>query len=252
MPLGKNITKLQIRKNDSNFVHEVSGLDAREISDIEFEQLEDAFDFGGVLFLCNQDLRPSNLIRFSKRFSELEKHVRHEYAMFSYSEILLSDMKADNRTISSAYAGDDWRLDLCFMREPARMANLYAIEIPRNDDGDLLGDTPFASGLDAYNSLDRGLRKSLENKKCLMQYNRRQEEKRIQRSHDHPRPPMTEEQKAKTPNIWQPIFRTHPTTDCKAIYANKVTSFQIEGNSEADPLSVIQKPQSHVTRPENI
>ena len=77
------------------------------------------------------------------------------------------------------------------------MAVLYAIEVPYDDCGNALGDTLFASGFDAYDTLDPKLRNELEGKHCFMQYNRRQEAKRLERIHDHPRPPMTEEQKAK-------------------------------------------------------
>lgn len=250
---NKKSTNFQIRADANSFVHEALGLDVREISDIQFDQLERSFDHGGVLFMRNQDLQTADLVAFSRRFGELESHVRHEYAMPDYPEVhVLSNIKKGNKTIGSAYAGDDWHLDLCFMREPARMAVLYAIEIPHDDDGNVLGDTLFASGSDAYDTLDRDLRNRLENKKCLMQYNRRQEDKRLQRLHDHPRPPMTDEQKAKTPDIWQPIFRTHPNTGRKAIYANKVNTFRIEGMSEEESLPIIHRLQKHVTKPENV
>ncbi|MEE2933165.1 MAG: TauD/TfdA family dioxygenase [Pseudomonadota bacterium] len=242
-----------MRTAANSFVHEVQGLDVKEISDIQFDQLERWFDHGDALFMRNQDLQTSDLVTFSRRFGELQGHVRHEYAMLGYPEVyVLSNIKEGNKTIGSAYAGDDWHLDLCFMREPARMAILYAIEIPHDDDGYLLGYTLFASVSDAYDTLDKDSRNRLENKICSMQYNRRQEEKRIQRLHDHPRLPMTDEQKAKTPDIWQPIFRTHPNTGRKTIYANKVNTFRIEGLSDKVSLPIIQSLQKHVTQPEKV
>ncbi|HAA93559.1 MAG TPA: taurine dioxygenase, partial [Rhodospirillaceae bacterium] len=179
---AKSPSSFEIRSGDNSFAREVIGLDVKKITDQQFEELETAFDFGGVLFLRDQEIDPEDLVDFSKRFGEPEAHVRQEYALPGFPEIhVLSNIKDGEKTIGSAYAGDDWHLDLCFMKAPARMAVLYAIEIPHDDDGNVLGDTLFASGADAYDTLDPDLRDSLEGKKCLMQYNRRQEMKRLER-----------------------------------------------------------------------
>lgn len=249
----KSAPSLEIRASENTFAREVVGLDVKSITDEQFAELEQAFDYEGVLFMRGQNLEPEDLVAFSERFGELEEHVRQEYAMPGYPQIhVISNIKEGEKAIGSAYAGDDWHLDLCFMKEPARMAVLYAVEIPHDDDGNVLGDTLFASGSDAYDTLDAELRQQLEGKKCLMQYNRRQEAKRLARMHDHPRPPMTEEQKAKTPDVWQPVFRTHPKSGRKAIYADKANAFRIEGLSEEESAPVLQRLQEHVTRPENV
>lgn len=246
-------TKLDIRAGDGTFAREVVGIDVKTLDDDQFGALENAFDEHGVLYLRGQEFEPQDLVNFSKRFGDVEAHVRQEYSLPGCPEIhVLSNIKDGDRTVGSAYAGDSWHLDLSFMKVPARMAVLYAMEIPHDDDGNVLGDTLFASGADAYDTLDPTLRDELEGKRCFMQYNRRQEAKRLERLHDHPRPPMTEEQKAKTPDIWQPIFRTHPNSGRKAIYANPANTFCIEGMSEEDSTPILQKLYDHVYRAENL
>ena len=94
---NKKSTNFQIRADANSFVHEALGLDVREISDIQFDQLERSFDHGGVLFMRNQDLQTADLVAFSRRFGELESHVRHEYAMPDYPEVhVLSNIKKGN------------------------------------------------------------------------------------------------------------------------------------------------------------
>jgi taurine dioxygenase len=250
---AQNDLNMQVLSSDGSFVREVVGVVVNALDDETFGLIEKEFDYGGVLYFRDQHLEADDMLAFSRRFGELETHVRHEYAMPGYPEIhVLSNIKEGDKTIGSAYAGDNWHLDLCFMKVPARMAVLYALEIPHDENGNPVGDTLFASGADAYDTLDPELRDQLEGKRCLMQYNRRQEAKRLQRLHDHPRPPMTEEQKAKTPDIWQPIFRTHPNSGRKSIYANPVNTFRIEGMSEEESAPVLQRLYDHVTRPENV
>ncbi|MBO45145.1 MAG: hypothetical protein CMM28_15630 [Rhodospirillaceae bacterium] len=245
--------KLDIRACDNTFACEVMGVDVKTLNDDQFGALENAFDEYGVLYIRGQEFEPRDLVDFSKRFGDLETHVRQEYSLPEFPEIhVLSNIKDGERTIGSAYAGDSWHLDLSFLKVPARMAVLYAIEVPYDDCGNALGDTLFASGFDAYDTLDPKLRNELEGKHCFMQYNRRQEAKRLERIHDHPRPPMTEEQKAKTPDIWQPIFRTHPNSGRKAIYANPANTFCVEGKSEEESAPVLQSLYDHLYRPENL
>ncbi len=51
-----------------------------------------------------------------------------------YPEIhLISNVKEGERSVGSAYAGDDWRADLSFMKYSAHYAILHAIEVPVKD-----------------------------------------------------------------------------------------------------------------------
>ena len=82
-------------------------------------------------------------------------HVRQEYALPGYPQVhLISNIREGGRNIGSAYAGDNWHTDLCFMREPARLSILHASEAPHDDTGPPLGSTLFVNVADAWDRLD--------------------------------------------------------------------------------------------------
>ena len=232
---------------------EVIGVDlARGIDSATFGAIERLFNENGMIFFRGQKLAPDELLAFSRRFGELERHVRQEYALPGYPEIhLISNVKENERSIGSAYAGDAWHTDLCFMKEPSRCSLLYAVEVPVKD-GRVLGETQFASTQYAYDTLPAGIRSQIAGLRGVQQYQRRQEIKRAQRMRDHARPPLTAEQKAATPDITQPVVRTHPFSGRKCIYVNETYTFGIEGMSEAQAQPLLRLLCDHVTRPEHV
>jgi taurine dioxygenase len=247
------MTDIEIRSGAGTFVRELVGADVRKLSDDAFREIETAFNEHGVLYARGQTLQPEDLIAFSKRFGGIESHPRQEYALEGFPQIhVLSNIKDGDRSIGSAYAGDDWHTDLCFMKCPSRMSILYSLEIPVDDNGEALGDTLFASAADAFDDLPAEDKDFISNNRGIMQYNRRQEIKRQERMHDHPRPPISDEVKAKTPDISQPMVRTHPITGRKSIYVNQTYTFGIEGMSEDEAAPVLKQLYKHVTRDDNV
>jgi len=246
-------TQVEFRPTGVPVGIEVIGVDLAQPLDANtFRAIEGAFDGNGVLFFRGQHLTPEQLLAFSRRFGTLEKHVRNEYALPSYPEIhLISNVKEGERSIGSAYAGDDWHTDLCFMKRPSRCSLLYAVEVPMKD-GRVLGNTEFASAAYAYDTLGDELKARVLGRRGVFQYHRAQERKRRQRAHDHPRPELTPEQKAATPDVTQPMVRTHPVTGRKCLYVNQTYTFGIEGESEDSAQPLLRALYAHITRPEHV
>jgi taurine dioxygenase len=233
---------------------EVRGVDlAQPLDDDTIEAIRRAVDTHGMIYFRDQDLSPERQIDFSGRFGPLQKHVRQEYALSGYPEIhLISNVKEGERSIGSAYAGDDWHTDLCFMREPLRYAALHAKEVPTEENGRLLGDTLFASTAYAYDTLPSDIKQRLAGLHGIFQYHRAQERKRQERAKDHPRPELTVEQRAATPDVTHPIVITHPITGRKVIYVNQVYTFGIVGISEEESSPLLEALYAHVTRREAV
>jgi taurine dioxygenase len=244
---------LRVRQSDKPVGAEVISVDlSRDLDDDTFAAIERLFNQNGMIYFRNQKLTPDQQLRFSRRFGELELHVRQEYALPGYPEIhLISNVKEGERSIGSAYAGDSWHTDLCFMKEPSRCSLLYAIEVPVKD-GKVLGDTLFASAQYAYDTLPADVKAKIEGLRGIQQYHRRQEMKRQQRLKDHARPELTAEQKAMTPDITQPVVRTHPFTGRKCIYVNETYTFGIEGMSDEEAQPLLRLLCEQVTRPEHV
>jgi taurine dioxygenase len=219
---------------------EIAGVDLSEDMDEgRFRAIEEALDHHGVVVIRGQALTPERQIAFTRRFGELEVHVRQEYALPGHPEIhLISNIKDGERSIGSAYAGDNWHTDLCFQRRPARMSLLHGIEIPHDDAGEPLGDTLFVSAADAYDRLPDDMKRRLEGLRAIHQYHRAQEIKRRQREKDHARAALSDAQRSRTPDVAHPVVRRHPVTGRKCLYVNQTYTFGIEGwpEEEAEPL----------------
>src|SRR5688572_29394913 len=167
---------MSVRYTDKPVGAEVMGTDlARDLDSATFAAIERLFNENGMIFFRGQKLTPDALLAFSRRFGELERHVRQEYALPGYPEIhLISNVKENERSVGSAYAGDAWHTDLCFMKEPSRCSLLYAVEVPVKD-GVVLGDTLFASAQYAYDTLPADVKAKIQGLRGIQQYHRRQE-----------------------------------------------------------------------------
>ncbi|HEX5464350.1 MAG TPA: TauD/TfdA family dioxygenase [Burkholderiales bacterium] len=229
---------------------EVLGVDlSQQLDTVVLHGIEQAFNNNGVLFFRGQSLSPENLLDFSRAFGALEAHVRQEFALPGYPEIhLVSNIKEGERSLGSAYAGDDWHTDLCFMKEPSRCSVLYAVEVPMKD-GKTLGDTEFCSTAFAYNMLREETKQKLNGRRAIFQYHRAQTRKHQQRQHDYPRLQLTPEQKAMTPDIAHPAVRCHPVTGQNCLYVNQTYTFGIEGMTEEESRPLLAELYAHITRP---
>lgn len=218
-----------------------------------FARVESAFNRAGVAVFRGQDLSPEAQIAFTERFGELEVHVRQEYALPGYSQVhVVSNVKEGGRNIGSAYAGDNWHTDLCFMRRPARLSILHAREVPHDERGRPLGSTLFVNVADACDRLDAETQQRIAALSGVHQYHRAQEIKRRQRETDHPRAPLTEAQKAKTPDVSHPVVRTHPFTGRKCLYVNPTYTFGIAGWPEDEARMLLDMLFSHCLEPGHI
>jgi taurine dioxygenase len=244
-------SKLGTRPSGKPVGMEVTGLDlSRPLDAGTFAEVKRAIDGNGVICIRGQSLTPGQLLAFSRPFGNLHRHVRQEYALPGHPEIhLISNVKEGERSVGSAYAGDDWHTDLCFMQHPCHYAILYSMEVPVKD-GKVLGDTEFVSTRHAYETLDDGMKAWLAGKRGVFQYHRAQARKQQQRSKDHARPDLTPEQKAATPDVTHNAVITHPVTGAQCLYVNQTYTFGIEGMAEEAAAPVLQRLYAHITRPE--
>lgn len=254
MPMAAQACALEVVNSSKPVGAEIRGIDlARPLDDEAIAAIRGALDTFGMIYFRDQRLSPDRQVALSRRFGPLHKHVRQEYALPGYPEVhLISNVKEDERSIGSAYAGDDWHTDLCFMREPLRYAMLHAIEVPTDASGRVLGDTHFASTSYAYDTLPEELKRAIAGRHGIFQYHRAQARKQRERANDHARPDLTPEQKAATPDVTHPMVVTHALTGRKVVYVNQVYTFGIAGLSEAAAAPLLARIYAHITRPETV
>lgn len=203
----------------------------------------------GVLRFPRQALSGRQLADFSARFGELETNV----ASTHYQEpgvpevMILSNIVEDGRPIGLADAGQDWHTDMSYSRMIAFANVLYGIKIPRRD-GRPLGATEFSNMHAAYDGLPAALRRRLEGKTVLHDFNKFWEMMRRERGSK--RPPLTAAQRKAKPPVSQPIFLTHPLTGRSVLYANPGYSVRINELPEKESDEVLAFLFEHQLKPE--
>jgi taurine dioxygenase len=216
------------------------------IDDAIFGELERIFHDNIVVFFRGQNLTNERHIEFSRGFGELEVHIVKKYLLPGYPEILLvSNIKnAAGEHIGLADAGFTWHSDVSYRKTPSRCSLLYAKEVPRDDNGVVLGDTIFANCIAAYEALPAAMKGRLDGLQAIHRYSSRR------RVADSPRPKLTQAQLDETPDVAHPIVRTHPHTGRKAIYVTAGECIGIEGMPEDEAVDLIAELDSHCIKPE--
>ena len=123
--------------------------------------------------------------------------------------------------------------DMIHSANPDAGTMLYSLEIPSQG-----GDTLFASGYAAYDTLDPELRNKLEGKRAKHHYNYGSTQKGDNKGTES----FGESE--------HPIFRTHDQTGRKAVYVNRLMSIGIEGMDDAEAAPLLEKLFDHSEKPE--
>ena len=250
---------ISIRKVGRRFGAEIAGIDlSRPLDERAFAQVSDAFFEHQVVVFRDQRLTPPQQIAFTRRFGELEQHVRKEHRLDGYPEILVVSNVLDERgrAIGVQDAGRFWHSDLSYKQVPSLLSALYAREVPARD-GVVLGATSFASTTAAYEALPGELQLRLQGLRNVHSYryyrarNRQAQEKeqtggrRVVQEHA-----PSEEQMASVPDAEMPVVRTHPVTGRKGLFINEAHSASVVGLPTEEGAALLAQLCAHIVRPE--
>jgi taurine dioxygenase len=244
-------TTIGIRRGDAPVGAEIIGVDlAQNLDGPTFERIRNAYYEHSIIVVRDQHLTPAQQIAFSRRFGELEIHVLAQYLLPGYPEILvISNIVENGKLIGLADAGRVavWHTDTSYRKAPSAGSALYALEVPRNDAGVVVGDTLFASTFLAYDGLSEEMRRRLAGLKAVHHmtkgYDREAEAPPTRIRYD-------ESQRSQIPDQAHPIIRTHPVTGRKCIYINKLCVTGIVGMHESESAPLLEEIYAHCTRPE--
>ena len=110
-----------------------------------------------------------------------------------------------------------------------------------------LGNTEFCDQRAAYDELPPDLRKKLEGKTVLHDFNKFWE--MMRREKGSARPALTEAQRKAKPPVSHPIFLPHPITGRKALYANPGYSVRINELPQKESDAILEFLFEHQTQP---
>jgi taurine dioxygenase len=217
----------------------------RPLEGADVQALHRALAENGILLFRDADITPEQHIAFSRHFGSLESHVVGEFNLPGRPEIfVVSNVKEEGKLKGAVYAGQYWHSDLSYMRKPSLGSLLLCHEMP-----DIGGDTMWANMYFAYDTLSDVMKRFLGEVKAVHDYSHAYD---TYFAHLKERPPLTAEQRAKTPPVEHPLVRTHPVTNRKALYVNPGFTTGIVGMPAEESRPILDFLFRHSTRPEFI
>ena len=250
---------ISIRKLGRHLGAEIAGVDlSQPLDDAGFARISDAFFENQVVVFRDQRLTPSQQVAFTRRFGELEQHVRKEHRLEGYPEILIVSNVLDDsgRAIGVQDAGRFWHSDLSYKAVPSLLSALYALEVPVKD-GVVLGSTSFASTTAAYEALADALQRRLRGLRNVHSYRfyrgknlraQKEEQARGERVVQEHTP--SDEQWKSVPDVEVPIVRTHPVTGRKGLFINEAHTSRIAGLPEEEGAALLAQLCAHIVQPQ--
>lgn len=196
-----------------------------------------------ILLLRNQaHVTPAEHVRFSKNFGELEGHTLPQFTLESHPEIfVVSNAVKNGKPVGARRAGWHWHSDSQFLKVPSAGSLLLARDVPPSD-----GDTLFANMYAAYDGLSAAMKARIEGLRILVS--------RVRAwpiSYPH-RPPLTDAEKAKLPDVVHPLVRTHPETGRKSLYIGGNVVWSIVGMDDDEARDLLDELRAHATSDEYV
>jgi taurine dioxygenase len=203
---------------------EILGIDLRDDIDARvFAQIRDAWHQNLVIVLRSQNMSEEDQVRFAEKFGPPAVIHTKQFVRNHPAVMLISNIREDGKPIGALPDGEmHFHTDQCHQERPAMASMLYALEVPRAG-----GNTLFANGYTAYETLPPEIKRRIDGRKALNAYDyETAATKRGTR--------LTQS----VPSYAHPVVRTHPATGRKALYVNRLMTVRIEGlpAQESDDL----------------
>jgi taurine dioxygenase len=211
-------SKLEIVPLTRHIGAELRGIDMRERpDDATLEAIYRAWLDHLVIIFPGQQLSQEDLVRVTGYFGEIgELHRPPKFRPAGFARMLpgimlISNIRENGEPIGALPDGEMmFHHDMIHAEVPSKATLLYSVEIPS-----MGGDTLFASGYAAYDTLDPAIRDRLEGRKALHHYNygstQRGDSKGV----------------AAFAECVHPVFRTHEETKRKAVYVNRLMTVKV-------------------------
>jgi alpha-ketoglutarate-dependent taurine dioxygenase len=236
-------TPLQLRPITPHIGVEVRGVDlARPISDDVFEAMRTAWLARTIMLIRDQPhVQPAHLIAFARRFGALDEHDQPQYCLRGYPEIaIVSNVKEGDRYVGAPNAGRQWHSDAQYLRRPPSASLLWAKEVPPEQ-----GNTCFANMVAAYAALEPPLQQRAA--QAIVRFSR----VRAYALYHPERPPLTDDEKVRLPDVCHPMVRTHPETGERALYVGgEQHGGSVVGMPDAEGAQMMRELRDFATRPD--
>ena len=220
---------------------EVRGLDLNKpLDEATIKALRKVWIDRALLVFRGQELTQEALVRFTGYFGVAGERVASTNTRYAKANILpqimlISNVRENGETIGALPDGElHFHHDMIQTELPHMASMLYAREVPSHG-----GETCFAAGHAAYDTLDPGIKAKLEGKRVYHTY----------RYGTTKRGDLTGATEF-TDHSLHPAFRAHDETKRKAIYVNRLMSMKVEGMDEKESEELLNATFDHAEKPE--
>ena len=221
---------------------EIRGIDLREGLDGDtVKAIRLAWLKHLVLVFRGQRFGQEDLIRATAYFGEIgpmsrpAKYFPKGYDRLLPNIMMISNIRENGEVIGALPDGEmNFHHDMIHNEMPHNATLLYSVEIPTHG-----GDTLFASGYAAYDTLDPAIRARLEGRRALNHYNygttiRGDTSKAVEAF----------------AQAVHPVFRTHDETGRKAVYVDRLMTVKVIDMPEAESDELLGAVFDHSEKPE--
>jgi taurine dioxygenase len=235
------LSRLDVVPLSKHIGAEIRGIDLRVPLDTKtMDAIHQAWLDHSVLLFRGQSFSQEDLLRVTGCFGELAplsrppKFFPKGYSRLLPNIMMISNIRENGETIGALPDGEmNFHHDQIHSEVPHNGTLLYSLEIPSHG-----GDTLFASGYAAYESLDPAIKQKLEGRRAFHHYNygttTRGDSRGVEAFSESA----------------HPVFRTHDETGRKAIYVNRLMTVRIEDMLQHESDALLNALFDHSEKPE--
>jgi taurine dioxygenase len=239
--LAEATTKFEVVPLTRYIGAELRGIDLRvKPDDATIKAIYQAWLDHLVIVFPDQKLSQEDLVRVTSYFGDMgglhRPRVLRPIGQDRYLPgiMLISNIRENGEPIGSLPDGEMmFHHDMIHAEVPSKGTLLYSVEIPSTG-----GNTLFASGYAAYETLDPAIRSKLEGRKALHHYNYGS----VQKGDNKGTEAFAE--------CEHPVFRTHEDTKKKAVYVNRLMTVKIMDLPEDESDRLLSALYDHAEKKE--
>jgi len=226
---------LSVRKLHPALGAEVRGVDMRAPMDAAtFQAVHDAWMENLVLVFPGQAISDTEHVAFTRYFGEPEifhqKIIRSKRVPEIFRVSNVDDdgvlMPPSHPTVQQVSLAQLWHTDSSYRRLPCVGALLHGVEVSRTG-----GQTQFTNMYHVYEELPESLKRQVQGRAARHDFGNLHRLRALK--------PLTEEEKAAMPPVWQPMVRRHPVTGRTSLYISPIYNDAVEGMDDAAARQLI-------------
>lgn len=215
---------------------EVSGIDlCRDITDVEFAELEAALLEFEVLFFRDQPISPAAHASLANRFGKPQLHEAYPHIEHYPQLTILENDEANPSKIEM------WHTDMTFRRNPPLGSILHGVIIPERG-----GDTMFASMSAAWEGLSDKMQRFVSDLVAIHDFSFGFKES-LEAPGGRER---LKQMVADNPPVEHPVVRVHPKSGKRGLYVNSLFTVAIKGMKARESRALLDFLFAHAVTPE--